>query len=395
MSQPKVSIVVPCYNVENYLHQCIDSIINQTLHDIEIICVNDGSTDSTLAILEEYAKNDARIKIIDKPNGGYGESMNRGFDMAEGEYIGIVESDDFADADMFEKLYNCAKKHNLDAVKSGFYFYWSKDGEKNVPHPIASRITSKKTFCPTTDFKTKTEMVEFFNFKPSIWSAIYCKDFIRKNNIRFNETPGASFQDTSFNFKVWALAKQVRIMEECFLHYRQDNEASSVNNPGKVYCICDEYAEIERFLKERPLLKSVLEPIMVRIKFDGYFWNYNRLSEPLQKEFINRFSEEFSIHMSDDALKKEYYEWYKWKKVFQIIEKPKEFHQLFIKVKNGEISEELADAELWRRKTYTIGQKEVPAFLDKLIGGFYCIKDHGIFYTIKLAFKKICRRSKR
>lgn len=395
MSTPKVSVVVPCYNVEKYLNQCIDSIVNQTLRDIEIICVNDGSKDSTLDILKSYAKNDKRVKIIDKPNGGYGESMNRGFDMATGEYIGIIESDDFAELDMFEKLYNCAKEHSLDAVKSGFYFYWSKDGERNVPHPIASRITSKKTFCPSTDFKSTMEMVEFFNYKPSIWSAIYRTDFIRENGIRFNETPGASFQDTAFNFKVWSLAERARLMEECFLHYRQDNEASSINNPGKVYCICDEYAEIDRFLAAHPLIKAAVEPVMVRVKFDGYFWNYDRLSEPLQAEFIERFSEEFARHMADGSLRKEYFEWYKWKRVHQIIEKPKKFHELFVKVKNGEITEDEAEALIWRRDAYTLGGKEVSPFMDKLLGGYQCIKDHGVIYTIKLGFKKLSKGAKK
>ena len=137
MSMPKVSIVIPCYNVEKYLRQCLDSVINQTLRELEIICVNDGSKDSTLSILQEYAEKDSRIKIIDKPNGGYGESMNRGFDMATGEYLGIIESDDYADLDMFEKLYHCAKTYELDVVKSGFYYYYSKE-ERNIPNPIAS-----------------------------------------------------------------------------------------------------------------------------------------------------------------------------------------------------------------------------------------------------------------
>ena len=104
MNTPKVSVVIPCYNVEKYLHQCLDSVVNQTLKELEIICVNDGSKDSTLAIIQEYAARDDRIRIVDKPNGGYGESMNRGFDLATGEYIGIIESDDYAELDMFEKL---------------------------------------------------------------------------------------------------------------------------------------------------------------------------------------------------------------------------------------------------------------------------------------------------
>ena len=100
----KISIVVPCYNVEKYVAQCLESICAQTLREIEIICVNDGSTDSTLTILQDFQKNDGRIRIIDKTNAGYGHSMNMGMANASGKYIGIVESDDFIEPDMFEKL---------------------------------------------------------------------------------------------------------------------------------------------------------------------------------------------------------------------------------------------------------------------------------------------------
>ena len=100
----KVSILIPCYNVEKYIRQCLDSVVNQTLKDIEIICINDGSTDSTLDILRKYENRDNRIKVISKHNSGYGASMNIGLETAKGEYVGIVESDDFVEPNMFEKL---------------------------------------------------------------------------------------------------------------------------------------------------------------------------------------------------------------------------------------------------------------------------------------------------
>ena len=130
-TMPKVSVVIPVYNVEKYLRQCMDSVVNQTLREMEIIAVDDGSTDSSGAILDEYAAADPRVKVIHKANGGYGIGMNTGFDAATGEYIGIVESDDYADPEMFETLYNRAKLYDLDVVKSGFYFYWSQPEERN------------------------------------------------------------------------------------------------------------------------------------------------------------------------------------------------------------------------------------------------------------------------
>ena len=111
-----VSIVVPVCNVQKYLRQCLDSLTDQTLQDIQIICIDDGSTDDSLSILQEYGSRDSRIEIISKPNAGYGHTMNMGFAAAKGEYVGIVESDDFAEVDMFEKMYNLAKSNDADVV---------------------------------------------------------------------------------------------------------------------------------------------------------------------------------------------------------------------------------------------------------------------------------------
>jgi len=331
----KVSIVVPIYNVEKYLRQCLDSVKKQTLEDIEVICVNDGSKDSSLDIIMEYVNTDPRFKVIDKANSGYGNSMNMGFDMASGEYIGIVESDDYVELDMFEKLYNCAHENDLDACKTGFYYYFSKPEEKNVPSPIASPVLCKRVFCPTTDFKSLREQIEFFNIKPTIWSAIYKKDFIRENKIRFNETPGASFQDTSFNFKVWALAKRVKLLEGCYLHYRQDNESSSINSAAKVYCVCDEYAEIERFLAEHPMLRGRLDIVKNALKYNTYMWNYERLAPDLAKEFILVAAEEFKRDMCEGMCLKDAYPWYKWNNLNFIVEGPEDFHEMRQAEKQG------------------------------------------------------------
>lgn len=327
MPSVKVSIVMPSLNVAKYIRQCIESVLAQTLEDIEIICVDAGSTDGTLEILTEYAEKDSRITVIRSDKKSYGYQMNLGMDAATGEYMGIVETDDYAEPDMFEKLYEAAAADDLDVVKSGFFYYFSKPEEKNIPAPVTSSVFSRKVFCPTTDFESPLEQVEFFNIKPTIWSAIYRLDFLRDRQIRFNETPGASFQDSSFNFKVWALAKRVRMLEDCFLHYRQDNEASSINSPGKVYCVADEYAEMERFLLANPLLHGKLEGIKNRLKYDTYIWNYSRLSEPLQKEFIHYASKEFAADMAAGFCEKEYYPWYKWNTLLWIINKPDEYHK--------------------------------------------------------------------
>ena len=424
MGSPKVSIVIPIYNVEKYLRQCLDSVINQTLKDTEIICVNDGSKDSSLDIILEYAAKDPRIVVINKENSGYGNSMNRGFDIAKGEYIGIIESDDYAELNMFEALYNCAKKDDLDVVKSGFFFYYSKPAERNVPSPVASKTMCSRVFCPATDFKSPKEQVEFFNIKPTIWSAIYKKDFIRANNIRFNETPGASYQDASFNFKVWACAKRVRLVQDCFLHYRQDNESSSINSPGKVFCICDEYDEMRRFLDERPILKGHLAGVMTRIKYDSYVWNYERLKDvSLKRKFLARASADFAEDMEQGLCEFKYYPYYKWNGLLLIIKSPEEYHQWRVAEKKRELMElntamdqfqgkKLSEKELKeelfanglldsvddpipspeKKKKKLYPDESFPHKLKrKMIGGYYCWKEHGVIYTLNNLKEKIKR----
>lgn len=294
---PKMSVLVPIYNVEKFLRQCLDSLVNQTLKDIEIICLNDGSTDNSLEIINEYAKDDARIVIVDKPNSGYGDSMNKGLEKARGEYVGIVESDDFIDLDAFEKLYSLAKSHNAEVVRANYYFNKENKDTKNyyINPADAGRIVDP------------AQHTWIFYQSPAIWSAIYRRDFLEKSEINFLPTPGASYQDTGFNFKVWASAHRAYFTTDAFLHYRIDNEASSINNPGKVMNVCYEYEEIEKYLKKHELFKE-LGPLMEAAKFGAYYWNILRLKPKLLPDFLERVKKEYTEAKENGLLIKEYFE---------------------------------------------------------------------------------------
>lgn len=280
---PCVSILVPIYNVEKYLDQCLDSIVNQTLKNIEIICINDGSTDGSLKIIQKYADNDSRIRIIDKKNSGYGHSMNLGIEAATGEYVGIVESDDYAEFDMFETLYNLAKKDDLDIARSNFYYYTSKT-DTHIKSNL-SVVPHNKVYAPANELSV-------FYQQPSIWASIYRTSFIKENEIKFLETPGASYQDTAFSFKVYSLAKRFEIIDKPFIHYRIDGGSSSFQNNTKVYCVCDEYEEIKRFIKEKGLYEKY-RYLVPHLQYNGYKWNYNRLTEPYNTQFMSRWHTEF------------------------------------------------------------------------------------------------------
>ena len=313
----KISVVVPVYNVEKYLKECIDSIINQTLEDIEIICVNDGSTDSSLEILNDYAKKDSRIIVINKSNSGYGHTMNMGLNAATGEYVGIIESDDFADKNMFEDLYKLAKEYDADIVKGDWYNYWSKNkfARKN------NRISSAKTLKLTNSKQDKS----LLRINPSVWSAIYKKEFLNKYNIRFLETPGASYQDLAFSFKIFALAERVILTDKAYLYYRQDNMNSSVKSKTKVYCVCDEYEEIDRFLEQYPDLKFEFKVQEEINRYNGYVSSVLRIDDSVKPEFVKVFSDHFKEEYNTGLLGNEFFKKINKKEFMTLINNPEKY----------------------------------------------------------------------
>ncbi len=295
----KLSVIIPVYNVGKYLEQCLKSIAAQTLTDIEIICVNDGSKDNSLSILEEFAKADKRFKIVNKENSGYGHTINTGIVAAKGEYIGIVESDDFIKPEMYEALYELAKQNDCDIAKSDWYDYW-ENPEKTIKNgKIAKRWTGK-----VLNAKDDNEILRI---KPSIWSAIYKREFLIQNKIKFLETQGASFQDTSFTFKVFSSAQKVAFTSKAYLFYRQDNSNSSVKNRGKIYCICDEYREIESFLSSNPMLKSTFNAQKLILQYNSYMWNLKRIEKSFREEFLQHFHSTFKDYFEHGELTEDFF----------------------------------------------------------------------------------------
>lgn len=291
--QPKISVLVPCYNVERYLRQCIDSILASTFTDMEVLCLNDGSTDSTLEILKEYAAQDQRVVIIDKPNSGYGSTMNIGLEKAKGKWIAIVESDDYIEPAMMEKLITAAEENDLDLARCLYT-------ERNEVTGTDDKITY--------DFAEKFGQVlhphqeqRVFAIGPSIWVGLYRKDFLDRNGIRFLETPGASYQDTAFAFKVYAAAERIMFIPE-YLHNYRINSNSSVSSPGKLYCVCDEEYSIRQFAKDKGYYE-VLKGIMALRMYGSYKWNYNRLATySLKRQFARRWADDVKEYFKDGAI---------------------------------------------------------------------------------------------
>ncbi len=281
----KVSVLVPVYNVEQYLKQCLNSILNQTLRDIEIICVDDGSTDMSGRILDGYREKDNRVIVIHKENSGYGASMNLAIKRAVGKYIGIVESDDFIEPEMYERLFYIAEEFNLDCVKSEYYSYTEKYGRQYVNAFAGCRCNEV--------FGAKDNLNKFTRIL-SIWAALYNRKFLLDKGIYFLETPGASYQDTSFAFKVRIVAERNYYLREAYLNYRMDNEKSSVKSKGKAYAVCDEIAECKRYLRGLGEEQyNFFAPYLAHEMVADYLWNIDRISYEYVEEFTSKIINEY------------------------------------------------------------------------------------------------------
>ena len=212
---PKVSVIVPVYNTEKYLPKCLDSLTGQTLSDIEIICINDCSPDNSLAVLQEYAKKDNRIKIIDfKENKGVSIARNTGIDTATGEYIGFIDSDDFIDLDFYEKLYNNAIETGADVVKGNVYNY-----------------DTKTSLIELTNFYNINDKIREnpVNFLYGFTSAIYKTNFIKKHKICFPENI-THFEDPYFSISVTLYKPKIDFIDDSKYYYVKHSESACANS---------------------------------------------------------------------------------------------------------------------------------------------------------------------
>ena len=285
---PKVSVIVPAYNVEAYIETCINSILNQTLQDLEIVCVDDGSRDRTPELLDAFAQKDARIRVLHRENSGYGVSMNAGLHAARGEYIGIVESDDYILPDMFETLYQAAVQKDLDMVKSEAYYWLEKEN-------LHSRIHNK-VLDPCFDrVLDEWDKNLFFEFYMNIWTGLYKKSFLMDNRIRFHETPGASYQDNGFWFLTCVYAKRAMWLNRAFYYYRQDNPAASIRDKGKMMAMEREYEYIEDQLRQRGLQEYL--PYCYRYRIIRNLGTYFRIADEEKKGYCPFLQKEYARYM--------------------------------------------------------------------------------------------------
>lgn len=297
-SQVCISVIMPSLNVAQYIRECMESVLKQTLQEIEVLCVDAGSTDGTLEILEGYAAEDARVRIIKSDQKSYGHQINLGIKAASGQYIGIVETDDFIDASMYQNLYSYVGNDAPDFVKCGFYDY-AEIGErklicesslKGLPETIGKLIDLQK------------EREKGFLVLNHIWAGVYRRDFLLEKGIRFNETPGASYQDTSFSMLVGLLADIGIYIEGSYYYYRRNNEHSSVKSSAKWRCVVDELEYVTQEMIKKGKYSVDTQLLIWKYKPIFYFWNFLRLPEKERGRFLAEIRWELEKYTEDSTL---------------------------------------------------------------------------------------------
>ncbi len=294
---PKVSIIIPVYNVEKYLRQSLDSAINQTLKDIEIICVDDCSTDSSSDILKEYAEKDSRIAIIKQEvNEGLSSSRNVAMKIAKGDYIMFLDSDDWLELDACEKLYNQISKYNNDFVVFNINKYYESKGTKK-------EVNRLENFAYVLDnHNTKVSDLDINFLKGAeCWYKIYNRDFLINNNIFFE---GKKYEDSLFSLKIFIFAKSISFLNGFFYNYRKRNDSITGNYDNNVFFIQQNRACFE-YLKKNNIEnkeKYIYAKLITGIRGCGYIYRKSlknkKASEKFYKEmhkFFKELNKEYDI----------------------------------------------------------------------------------------------------
>ena len=272
--QPQVSIIVPAYNVENYIERCLNSLVNQTFKDIEIITINDGSTDKSLELLNKYAKEAIRVSVIDLGDEGVSYCRNLGVEKANGKYIMFVDSDDWIDSNMIEAMYKKAEENKLDLVMCSYIREFkdhSKEKRFNLPEEIIYKEDKvknellRKLVGPVKEELLNPEMLDALG---TVWGKLYRADILKENKLKFVDLSEiGSAEDTLFNIFTFNYLKKVMFLNKPMYHYWRDNPKSvtSQYNPKlkeqrKVF-----FKYISDFLKENNFVQVFEEALNNRI----------------------------------------------------------------------------------------------------------------------------------
>lgn len=304
----KVSVIVPIYGVEKYLREALDSVLNQTLSDIEIILIDDGSKDNCPQIIDEYAKKDSRIIAIHKENGGYGNAVNTGLERATGEYVAIFEPDDYLELSAYEIMYKQAKKLDLDICTSGFYVYNSKESESYQNTKWQNEQENIEEYPSDRAFTIK-EFPKLFIIHASLWTKLFKRSFLLENNIKVNSTQGASYQDFPFMAETMCRASRIGVVHEYLYHWRVEptQNSSTSRKDARLMIMADQCEEVKRIVKEQGLYDILKEPMYRHFTSANYAF-YKVVKFSVKKEYFKKLYHLYKELNEDKEFKYRYFQ---------------------------------------------------------------------------------------
>lgn len=291
-----ISIILPTYNMEEYLAECLDSIVNQTYKDLEIICVNDASTDNSVVIMQEYAKKDSRIKIINNErNRGLGGARNAGFEVAQGEYVMCVDTDDKLDLRAIELMHKTLKENNADMAFCDMLLYNNDDKTVNVEKPFHDKALSKNNI-----FCLPDRLYDFTYIWPST-NKMYRKTVIDDNNIRFFEN--ILYEDHTFYYTFLSCSKKVCYVSEPLYVYRIKRQDSIMHESTprvfEIFTMLDKISDVIYRVFPTEIATTVMPRLAVRLIWERT-WH---LSGKTKKQFIKTARKYLSKYSKKDLLK--------------------------------------------------------------------------------------------
>ena len=281
----KVSVIIPVYNAEKYLRQCLDSICGQTIKDIEIICVDDGSTDSSPEILREYKEKDERVIVVRQENAGAGAARNKGLDLSKGKYLSFLDADDFFEPDMLEEAFRCAEADKADYVVFNSGQYNTEEDEYNYPKWVF-QVAHIPPYTPFT-YRQLTRNI-FRVFVGWAWDKLYLRDFVIEHGLRFQEQRTSN--DLLFVFSALVVAKRISVCRKVLVHQRRDSSDSlSKTREKSWHCFYDALTALrERIISEGKYKE--LEKDFINYALHFTLWNYNSLAEPTKSKLYDKLT---------------------------------------------------------------------------------------------------------
>lgn len=300
----KVSVIIPVYNVEKYLRQNLQSVADQTLKEIEVICVDDGSTDSSFDIVKEFAAKDSRFILVQQENAGAGAARNNGLRRARGKYLSFLDSDDFFEKDMLEAAYNKAEETNADFVVFNSDQYLEDEDRYNA----VSWVVRYAELPPYQPFNRRSMTDNVFKvFVGWAWDKLFNREWVLKNDLWFQEQRTSN--DMLFVFSAVAIAKRIAYVEKgkILAHQRRNNKSSLSNTREKSWdCFYNALCALRQRLKDEGIYEEC-EKDFINYALHFSLWNLNTLAEPTHQKLFDKLKDEWWQDLGIAGKKREYF----------------------------------------------------------------------------------------